>query len=101
MELAVKSAFRRSSDLASALPMLFSTTGGFLMTGNTTLLIGAETGQVPAIKNIIANHCKTRKKDAPTQSSLGRGMGIGEPKVKTAVGGATVFVLSVEDFEKL
>ena len=96
-----------SAEVASALTKegyfitKLSTTGGFLMTGNTTLLIGAETDQVQAIKEIIANHCKTRKKDTPTQSSLGQGMGIGEPKVKTAVGGATVFVLSVEDFEKL
>lgn len=73
-----------------------STTGGFLMTGNTTLLIGADDSQVDDIKSIIAKHCVTREKSVPTQSSLGR-----DPGAKTTVGGATVFVLSVDSFEKL
>ena len=29
-------------------------TGGFLMVGNTTLLIGTEDGDVPAVKEILA-----------------------------------------------
>ncbi len=78
-----------------------STTGGFLMTGNTTLLIGAEDDQVDTIKKIIAQHCTTREKNAPSQASLGRGLGIADPHAKTVVGGATVFTLSVESFEQL
>lgn len=78
-----------------------STTGGFLMTGNTTLLIGADDSQVDNIKKTIAKHCVTREKNVPTQTSLGRGLGIADPGAKTTVGGATVFVLSVDSFEKL
>ncbi|MGI6772103.1 MAG: transcriptional regulator [Clostridiales bacterium] len=78
-----------------------STTGGFLQTGNTTLLIGAEDGQVDRIKEIIRKHSFTRTKTVPTVSSLGRGLGPADTTAKTPVRGATVFVLNVEDFEKL
>lgn len=78
-----------------------STTGGFLMTGNTTLLIGAEDSQVDDIKSIISKHCVTREKNVPSQAALGRGLGIADPNATTIVGGATVFVLNVESFEKL
>lgn len=78
-----------------------STTGGFLQTGNTTLLIGAEDDQVDKIKQIIREHSFTRTKTVPTVSSLGRGLGVADTTVQTPVRGATVFVLSVDDFEKL
>ena len=35
-----------------------STTGGFLMVGNTTFLIGAEDNTVAKAKEIIKNHSK-------------------------------------------
>jgi len=78
-----------------------STTGGFLQAGNTTLLIGADDGEVERIKKIIKEHSFTRSKDVPTNASFGRGMGLSDTGVKTSVKGATVFVLGVESFEKL
>lgn len=78
-----------------------STTGGFLMAGNTTLLIGAEDSDIDKIKEIIQKHSSTRVKSAKTDSSLGRGLGAADVDVKAAVKGATVFVLDVESFEKL
>lgn len=77
-----------------------STTGGFLMIGNTTLLIGAEDDRVARAKEIINEHSKTRSKVAMTTDSLGRGLhkdGLGE---EITVGGATVFVLDVESVDK-
>ena len=39
-----------------------ATTGGFLMKGNTTFLIGADDEKISDIINIIGNHSKQRKK---------------------------------------
>ena len=60
-----------------------STTGGFLMIGNTTLLIGAEDDKV-----------------ARTTDSLGRGLQNNSLEEEVTVGGATVFVLDVESMDK-
>lgn len=78
-----------------------STTGGFLMSGNTTLLIGAQDDEVDKIKATIAKHSYTRDKNVPTSSSLGRGLGAADVNVTAKVKGATIFVLSVDSFEKL
>ena len=78
-----------------------STTGGFLQTGSTTLLIGANDGDMERIKETIAKNSSTRDKDVPTSASFGRGMGLSDVSAKTTVRGATVFVLNVESFEKL
>jgi len=78
-----------------------STTGGFLMAGNTTLLIGAEDAQVGAVKSIIEQHSSTRVKSVTTDSSLGRGLSAADVNLTAKVKGATVFVLDVEQFEKL
>lgn len=78
-----------------------STTGGFLMAGNTTLLIGAEDDEVESIKQTIAKHSYTREKNIPTSSSLGRGLGAADVNGRAKVRGATIFVLSVDSFEKL
>ena len=37
-----------------------ASTGGFLKTGNTTLLIGVPKEQVPSVTEIIKDKCKTR-----------------------------------------
>jgi len=78
-----------------------STTGGFLMAGNTTLLIGAADDEVGKIKEIISTHSSTREKSVPTSAALGRGLGAADVNVTAKVKGATVFVLSVDSFEKL
>ena len=78
-----------------------STTGGFLMVGNTTLLIGTEDGDVPAVKEILAKTCATRKNVVSTRDSFGKGLNNGSLPDEVTVGGATIFVLGVEETEKL
>lgn len=78
-----------------------STTGGFLMVGNTTLLIGTEADRVGEIKEILKKHCATRKRVAPSSSSFGRGLSDQGVAEETVVGGATIFVLNVETYEKI
>lgn len=78
-----------------------STTGGFLQSGNTTLLIGARDSDIDRIKKIIREHSFTRNKNVPANTSFGKGIGLSDANAKTSVKGATVFVLNVESFEKL
>jgi uncharacterized protein YaaQ len=76
-------------------------TGGFLKAGNTTLLVGIEEEKLAAVLDIIKKKSKSRKQvinSSMTPNGLG-GMFIPYP-VEVVVGGATIFVLNVESFEK-
>ncbi len=77
-------------------------TGGFLRAGNTTIMIGTDEEKLPYAIELIRKKCKTRKKAMPNlEMSGGMGvMGAAFP-MEVTVGGATVFVLNVEKFEKL
>lgn len=77
-----------------------STTGGFLMAGNTTFLIGTESERVDDLIETLRANCKTRKQMVPTSASYGVGMFSSMP-IEVQVGGATVFILDVEQFIKL
>lgn len=77
-----------------------STTGGFLMAGNTTLLIGTDDEKVDACIDIISGCCKQRTEVVPSASSYGLGVSTAIP-LQVTVGGATVFVTNVERFQKL
>ncbi len=77
-----------------------STTGGFLMVGNTTFLIGTEENRVAFAKSIIQKHSQTRTHTNTTSASFGRGFAEGALEDEVTVGGATVLVLNVEDMEK-
>ena len=77
-----------------------ATTGGFLRAGNVTVLIGLADDQVDAALETIRTHSHTRRQVIPTTAELGMGMAPAMP-VQVEVGGATVFVINVERFEKL
>ena len=77
-----------------------STTGGFLMVGNTTFLIGAEENQVTIVKEIIKKHSEKRSHRNPTTASFGSGLTEGDLGREVSVGGAIVFVLDVESVDK-
>ncbi len=77
-----------------------ATTGGFLMFGNTTFLIGVEDEKVDTVIELIAKHSKKRTQMVPSSASYGVGMYSSFP-VEVQVGGATIFVTNVERFEKV
>ena len=77
-----------------------ATTGGFLMAGNMTLLIGTEDERVDACIACISKCCKQRTEIVPGAASSGLGLESAMP-IEVTVGGATVFVTNVERFEKL
>ena len=76
-----------------------ATTGGFLMAGNTTFLVGVEDEKVDAVIDLIKKQSKRRTQMVPTTSSFDVGMYSTIP-VEVTVGGATIFVLNVDRFEK-
>ncbi len=77
-----------------------STTGGFLMVGNTTFLIGTEDNDTQKVIDILKEQCKSRKQIQPSTASYGVGVNNMSLPQKVKVGGATVFVLDVEKMEK-
>jgi len=81
-----------------------ATTGGFLRAGNTTLLVGVDDEKLQSVMDIIENVCKSRKQMATAPSAMPGMSGMYSPgtyPVEVTVGGATVFVLSVDQFVKL
>ena len=77
-----------------------ATSGGFLMAVNVTILIGVEPERVEEAIGVIRKYSKSRKQIMPTSTEIGIGMSSTFP-LEVSVGGATVFVLDVDQFEKL
>ena len=77
-----------------------STTGGFLLASNVTLLIGVEEEQVQAVIDVIHKHSHCRKQMVPAINEMSHSFMPVMP-VEVTVGGATVFVVDVERFERL
>lgn len=99
-------------------------TGGFLKSGNTTLLVGTERDKVDTVINIIKKNSKSRKQtfnsyipvngmngilnpyshedesyNTPIDSNEAESLYTSYP-TDVIVGGATIFVLDVERYEK-
>ena len=66
-----------------------ASTGGFLRQGNTTLLVGVEDERVPAALACIREACHRRRQRLP-----------GAEK-EVEVGGATVFMVKADHFERV
>ena len=78
-----------------------ATTGGFLRAGNTTLLLGVEDDRLQGAMDVIEKICKSRKQIATSPSPVGGTSGVYVPyPIEVMVGGATVFVMNVEQFVK-
>ena len=77
-----------------------ATTGGFLKTGNTTILVGVNDDKLEEVLELINKHSHSRKQLVPATSEFGIGM-IPTVPVEVSVGGATIFVMDVERFEKI
>ena len=77
-----------------------ATTGGFLKAGNTTLIIGTEDDKVNDVLKIIKEESRQRTENIPSTASYDIGRYAAFP-VEVQVGGATVFVIDVEQFVKM
>lgn len=64
-----------------------SSTGGFLKSGNTTLLIGIEDDKVDYVVELIKNNCKSKK--------------IKDGENEITVGGANIFIMNIDQYQKI
>lgn len=79
-----------------------ATTGGFLRAGNTTILTGVDDDKCDTCLRLIEETCKSRKQIASAPVTIGGAAGMYAPyPIEVTVGGATVFVLDVEQFVKV
>ena len=82
-----------------------ATTGGFLKKGNTTLLLGIEDEKVDAVGEIIKQHSGKRQQimytpPAPSNCNVYPNA-VSSVPVNVEVGGATIFIMPVDDFRKV
>ena len=78
-----------------------STTGGFLRAGNITLLIGTDEGKVPQVIDILRECCSQREEIVTGAAGNYSDRFYASVPVEVKVGGATVFVVDVEQFIKM
>ncbi len=80
-----------------------ATTGGFLMAGNATIICGVEDNKVDEALAVIHKSSRSRRQTIPMRPDTSTAMAGYHPSVpvEVTVGGATVFVLSVDRFEKM
>ncbi|HHX81163.1 MAG TPA: transcriptional regulator [Acholeplasmataceae bacterium] len=77
-----------------------ASSGGFLKKGNTTLMIGAKAEDVEPIIKIITDFSRTRNEFVPSSIISEYGI-IQSTPIEVTVGGATLFIIDVEDFRKI
>ena len=78
-----------------------STTGGFMRAGNITLLIGTDDVNVPTVIDIMRDCCSQRSEIVSGAASNYGEHYVAPLPVEVRVGGATVFVVDVEQFIKM
>lgn len=64
-----------------------SSTGGFLKSGNTTLLIGVEDSKVDGVVELIKGQCQSKK--------------VKEGEKEVTVGGANLFIVDIDKHVKI
>ena len=78
-----------------------ATSGGFLKKGNTTFFIGTSDDKVDHAIEIIKSHAKKRVVKEPAVPPTEMGDFLTPIMIDVLVGGATVFVVDVDRFEKV
>ncbi|MDI9490238.1 MAG: hypothetical protein GX145_01075 [Clostridiaceae bacterium] len=79
-----------------------SSTGGFLRSGNTTLIIGVENHEVDDALGIVRKNSSSRKATInTTMSPTGMGTSYLPYPVEVNIGGATVFIIDVDHYERM
>lgn len=79
-----------------------STTGGFLKKGNTTLLIGVEEEKLDEVLAVIEKNCKRRNTTTTIiNPSAESSLLTNTVPVDITVGGATIFILDVDQYIRL
>lgn len=78
-----------------------ASTGGFLKAGNTTLLLGIEDERVEEALERIEENCKSRTTTTTLLNVSMPGDAYVPLPMEVQIGGATVFILEVEDYIRI
>lgn len=79
-----------------------TSSGGFLQQGNVTFFIGIEDTRVPEAVQVIRDNCRERSRYLTPMPPVPEPGELFMPyPVEVQVGGATVFVVPVDSFEKI
>jgi uncharacterized protein YaaQ len=79
-----------------------ASSGGFLQQGSATLLVGVDDDRVEQVVELVRSNCRERNRYlTPMPPMVEPGEVFMPFPVEVQVGGATIFVLDVEQFEKL
>ncbi|MFW6306597.1 MAG: cyclic-di-AMP receptor [Bacillota bacterium] len=79
-----------------------ASTGGFLREGNTTFMIGTDEEHVEELLEIIKENCESRKKTIAPMSPVANTMeSYYSFPMEVQIGGATIFIIDVEQFMKI
>ncbi len=78
-----------------------ASTGGFLKSGNTTILMGIDEARIPEAMKIIETNCQSREMATSIMSVTMPGDAYIPYPVEVKLGGATVFVMEVDAFIRI
>lgn len=78
-----------------------ASTGGFLREGNTTIMVGVKAGDIPMLMAIFKKQCSTRQESLPPRLLAHASEPTVPFPIEVTVGGATIFVMDVERYEKI
>jgi len=78
-----------------------ASTGGFLMSGNTTFIMGVDDSEVDSAIEIISKYSKKRMQSVSNDIALATSNMSSNIPIEVKVGGGTIFVLNVERFERV
>lgn len=81
---------------------IVASTGGFLRDGNVTFLVGTEAANVDNVIEIVRQWCSAREQyiTQPLPDAIAPAGAMVSP-VKVCVGGAIIFVVDVEKYERV
>lgn len=79
--------------------------GGFLGRRNTTFMMGVKKSDLASTISTIKKHCEEMSEilpdsEIPSEAAMG-GISLATEAAKLSVGGVTIFVLDIDQFEKL
>jgi len=78
-----------------------ASTGGFLRTGNTTVLLGVPDDQVPLCLDVLRRSCQARVERREDEAAAEFREWAVPGVAEVTIGGAIAFVLTVESFVRI
>lgn len=78
-----------------------ASTGAFLRSGNTTLLIGVEDDRVDDCLSLVEGNCCKRTTTTTMMNTSMPAESYAPMPIDIQIGGATIFVLDVEQFKRI